>query len=274
MLRVHEKIRANIDSIPVGIPEPLIVGRGIDDVAIVVLTLSPKPEAAARWTAKDLYERRARVAHRAGQARRCRPDLYRRRAAGADPRRAGPREAVAVRRYAAAARGQGARAPTAPSRPDRCAMAARQLALVAGQTLRGLPISATLLLTTRDGRPVYVRDVASSARDRAGREPRFDALRNAGGRLAARAGRVPRIRQARRAPTPSSSPRRIVAPPRALQGQRLSRPTCDVEVTRDYGETANEKANELLFHLGLATVSIVVLVAAAIGWREAGRGAW
>ena len=42
-----------------------------------------------------------------------------------------------------------------------------------------------------------------------------------------------------------------------------------VTVTRDYGETANEKANELLFHLGLATVSIVVLIAFAIGWREA-----
>src|SRR5690606_8509518 len=40
-------------------------------------------------------------------------------------------------------------------------------------------------------------------------------------------------------------------------------------VTRNYGETANEKANELLFHLGLATVSIIVLVAVAIGWREA-----
>ncbi len=40
-------------------------------------------------------------------------------------------------------------------------------------------------------------------------------------------------------------------------------------VTRDYGQTANEKANELLFHLGLATISIVVLVAIAIGWREA-----
>jgi multidrug efflux pump subunit AcrB len=42
-----------------------------------------------------------------------------------------------------------------------------------------------------------------------------------------------------------------------------------VTVTRDYGETASEKANELLFHLGLATVSIVVLIAFAIGWREA-----
>jgi multidrug efflux pump subunit AcrB len=43
----------------------------------------------------------------------------------------------------------------------------------------------------------------------------------------------------------------------------------NVAVTRDYGETANEKANELLFHLALATVSIVVLIAFAIGWREA-----
>ncbi len=40
-------------------------------------------------------------------------------------------------------------------------------------------------------------------------------------------------------------------------------------MTRDYGETANEKANELLFHLALATISIVVLIAVAIGWREA-----
>ena len=41
ILRVHEKLRANMDRIPVGIPEPLVVGRGIDDVAIVVVTLAP-----------------------------------------------------------------------------------------------------------------------------------------------------------------------------------------------------------------------------------------
>jgi multidrug efflux pump subunit AcrB len=50
---------------------------------------------------------------------------------------------------------------------------------------------------------------------------------------------------------------------------RLVPPGIDVTVTRDYGETANDKANELLFHLALATVSIVVLIAFAIGWREA-----
>jgi multidrug efflux pump subunit AcrB len=63
-------------------------------------------------------------------------------------------------------------------------------------------------------------------------------------------------------------------PSRCLNASRRSRHADPirwrtVEVTRDYGETANEKANELLFHLGLATVSIIVLVCAAIGWREA-----
>ena len=42
----------------------------------------------------------------------------------------------------------------------------------------------------------------------------------------------------------------------------------EVSVTRNYGATASEKANELLFHLALATVSIVVLITIAVGWRE------
>ncbi len=40
-------------------------------------------------------------------------------------------------------------------------------------------------------------------------------------------------------------------------------------ISRNYGETANDKANELLLHLGLATVSIVILIGFAIGIREA-----
>jgi hypothetical protein len=45
-----------MNRIPVD-PEPLIVGRGIDDVAIVVLTLAPKPEVAERWTANGVTSR-------------------------------------------------------------------------------------------------------------------------------------------------------------------------------------------------------------------------
>lgn len=34
ILRVHARIRANMECIPVGIPEPLIIGRGIDDMGL------------------------------------------------------------------------------------------------------------------------------------------------------------------------------------------------------------------------------------------------
>src|SRR5487761_2553499 len=56
ILRVQAKIRANYDRIPTGIPEPLIVGRGINDVAIVTLSLAPKPAAAQRWNDEELYQ--------------------------------------------------------------------------------------------------------------------------------------------------------------------------------------------------------------------------
>ncbi|WP_396177723.1 efflux RND transporter permease subunit [Flavobacterium sp.] len=40
-----------------------------------------------------------------------------------------------------------------------------------------------------------------------------------------------------------------------------------VEVTRNYGETASDKVNELLFHLFVAIIAVTVLVMFAMGWR-------
>jgi multidrug efflux pump subunit AcrB len=42
-----------------------------------------------------------------------------------------------------------------------------------------------------------------------------------------------------------------------------------VTKTRDYGKTADEKSSELIFHVGLATFSVVVLMALFLGRREA-----
>jgi multidrug efflux pump subunit AcrB len=139
--------------------------------------------------------------------------------------------------------------------------------LTAGQTLRGVPDIGLLLLTTRDGRPVYVRDVAkvvigpSTVEDRVwnltqGKQS-WDRVPAVSLALAKRAGA--------NAVVVSQDILQRVA---SLQG-RLIPSDLRVEVTRDYGKTANDKANELLLHLGLATVSIVVLIAVAIGWREA-----
>ena len=43
----------------------------------------------------------------------------------------------------------------------------------------------------------------------------------------------------------------------------------EVSVTRNYGETANDKANTLIKKLVFATASVVLLVLFTIGWREA-----
>jgi multidrug efflux pump subunit AcrB len=39
-------------------------------------------------------------------------------------------------------------------------------------------------------------------------------------------------------------------------------------VTRNYGETATEKSQELLFHIAIATIGVVLLVGFTLGWRE------
>src|SRR5213078_1103537 len=55
----------------------------------------------------------------------------------------------------------------------------------------------------------------------------------------------------------------------ALRGYML--PTdLNITVTRNYGETAKDKSDELLLHLLIATLSVTLLIALALGWRESG----
>ena len=142
-----------------------------------------------------------------------------------------------------------------------------QVMLVAGETLRSPEEIGNLLLTSRDGRPVYVRDVA----DVAFTANTSDALvskvmRNDTGIL-----RTPAVTLAiakRAGSNAVSVAEAILHRVEQLKGPLIPADVV-VEVTRDYGETANEKANELLYHLGLATVSIILLIWLAIGRREA-----
>ena len=267
ILRVHEKIQANLDRIPVGIPEPLIVGRGINDVAVVVLTLSPKPDAAARWTEKDLYQVARELQYELvktdnvgltyisggnPQQIRVEPDPEKLALFG-----------VTLQQLVGKVR-EANRSFQAGSVRDNGTM--REVA--AGQTLAGIPDIGMLLVTTRDGRPVYVRDVAKVVIGPSPQEHRvwFEQPEKGG-----KWDRVPAVSVAfaKRAGTNAVVvAEQLLNRLQTVEG-RLVPKDVSVTVTRDYGETANEKANELLFHLGLATVSIVVLIAFAIGWREA-----
>ena len=139
--------------------------------------------------------------------------------------------------------------------------------LAAGQTLRGVPDIGLLLLTTRDGRPVYVRDVAKTAVAPSVTDSRVWTLTPGNGDWV----RAPAVTVAlakRAGANAVVVSQAILDRVETLKG-RLIPNDIAVEVTRDYGRTADDKANELLFHLGLATVSIVVLIAVAVGWREA-----
>ena len=139
--------------------------------------------------------------------------------------------------------------------------------VVAGQTLHGIPDMGLLLLTTRDGRPVYVRDVANIV---VGGKPveqlSWNFTKGANGELI----RVPAVSIgiAKRAGANAVDiAERLTQKLELLRGSAIP-DDISVEVTRNYGATANDKADELLFHLGLATVSIVLLIVVAIGWRE------
>ena len=266
VLRVHDKVRANLDRIPVGVPEPLIVGRGIDDVAILALTLSPLPGLADTISANDLTriarELRTEIAKipdvgltylvgETGESLRVAPNPARLALFG-----------VTLQQLA----GKVASANTAfPA--GRILDAGEQINLVAGETLRTPEEIGNLLLTTRDNRPVYVRDVADVyfADDGAG------ILVSTVERKEGRITRLPSVTLAvaKRAGSNAVNVAEAVLHRVELLEGSLIPDSMTVEVTRDYGKSANEKANELLYHLGLATVSIIALVWMAIGRREA-----
>jgi len=266
ILRVHEKIRANIDRIPVGIPEPLIVGRGIDDVAIVVVTLTPAPKAAERWTANGL----TRLARELQVEVLKLPDIGLTYIVGEQPEeiRVEPDPerlslyGITLQQLAAKIAGANRSFQIGQVREM-----GEQRTLVAGQTLQSLSEVGNLLLTARDGRPVYVRDVGTVVLASAPNEARVTNVR----KTAAGLERAPAVSLAI-AKRPGTNAvviaHNIVQRLEQARGQ-IFPAEVEMTVTRDYGETANEKANELLFHLALATISIVLLVGFAIGWREA-----
>jgi len=266
ILRVHDKVRANMDRIPVGIPEPLIVGRGIDDVAIVVVTLTPTPQAAARYSSADL----TRLAHELQVEVAKLPDIGLTYIVGEQPEEIqvepDPEKlslyGITLQQLTGKIAGANRSFQIATVRDQ-----GNQRMLVAGQTLQALSDMGNLLLTARDGRPVYIRDVASVVLATSSEENRVTNIIKFGTGLE----RTPAVSVAI-AKRPGTNAvviaDAIVKRLEQVRGQIFPKDVA-MAVTRNYGETANEKANELLFHLGLATVSIVLLVAVAIGWREA-----
>ena len=269
ILRVHEEIRANLDRLPVGIPEPLIVGRGINDVAILALTLSPRPDldpaARARWDAASLGD----------IARELLAELAKTKEVGLtyligatqDEIRVQPDPAalslygVTLEQLVEKVANANRRELLGLVRDDR-----RARDLLGGQTLVGQPDIGLLLITTRDGRPVYVKDVADvvvTPRDQDRRawqlSPTADGLRP-----------LPAVTVAiakREGANAVVVAEQLLERLEHVKG-RLVPDDLRVDVVRNYGETAQHKSDELFKHLIGATLTIVVLIVLFIGWKE------
>jgi multidrug efflux pump subunit AcrB len=124
-----------------------------------------------------------------------------------------------------------------------------------------------LLLTTREGRPVYVSDVAEVKLAPANPVQRTTTMQRDDSGAWQSAPAVTLAISKRAGANAVVLAEAVLARVDSLKGQWLP-DDLTVEVTRDYGATANDKANELIFHLALATISIVALIGFAIGWRE------
>ncbi len=145
--------------------------------------------------------------------------------------------------------------------------AGQEIELVAGETLRSPEEIGNLLLTSRDNRPVYVRDVADVSFADDGENYLVSTVTKEGDMFERRPAVT--LAVAKRAGSNAVAvAEAVLHRVHSLEGELVPHDV-EVEITRDYGESANEKANELLYHLGLATVSIIALVWLAIGRREA-----
>ena len=268
ILRVHEKIRANMDRIPPDVPMPLVVGRGINDVSIVTLTLSPEEWTGDVWTdttlrmlAEELQSELIKIDD-VGLTTiiggrplelRVEPDIQAMAAYG-----------VPLQTLVQSVGQAAAAMPVGSARQD-----GNTLLVQAGDRIDAVGELERLEIPGADGRTVYLSDVATIRVAGAESDSRVWTLdrREDGNGFAARPAVT--LSLAKRPGANAVNVAEAILHRVDLLKGGLIPEGVRVEVTRDYGETANHKANELLFHLGLATVSIVILIAFAIGWREA-----
>ncbi|HET8825539.1 MAG TPA: efflux RND transporter permease subunit, partial [Terriglobales bacterium] len=129
-----------------------------------------------------------------------------------------------------------------------------------------------VVVGTRAGRPVYLRDVAEKLEDGPAEPDDYVLFANGRGTRDASASEYPAVTLTlakRRGTNATVISERVQEKVDSLRGYMLPN-DLNVTVTRNYGETAKDKSNELLKHLFIATLSVTLLVALALGWRESG----
>ncbi len=267
IVKTYNKLYSNFDRIPQGVSQPIIKARSIDDVPILALTLWGKN-----------YDAYQSAAHRGrtgtltqATGRRFRNHDHRR--AAAEVARCARYTAARSVRTDAGFRCHATRAANTASQAGSFARGNQEFQVEAGNFFTRPEDLQQVVVGVHAGRPVYLRDVAEKIEDgpRNRTVTSCSPMRTAATEQTANA-EYPAVtitlakRKGANATLISESALQKID---SLRGNTLPN-DLNITVTRNYGETAKDKSDELLKHLFLATLSVTLLIALALGWRESG----
>ena len=260
LVRVRGKLDALADRWPKDLAPPLVKPRSIDDVPIWALTFWSRTQDAAtlRQVAAEVENEIKTIpevsdtALIGGLRREFRVEL--------DPAR------LAARGLAPGAVLPAITAANSRLQAGPLVGNGREVLVEAGGFVRSAEELSSVVVAESGGRPVRLGDVARVV-DGPEKPAAYVTHGEPGLRREVSGGdavglQAPGSQRHRRRPRDREEAGRP-----AREAPRLRRPTT---VTRDYGETSSEKSNELLKHMGLATLSVALLMALALGRREAG----
>jgi multidrug efflux pump subunit AcrB len=258
IVRLNQKLYANYDLIPPGASQPLVKPRSIDDVPILALTLSSRRyndfdlrRIAAQLddTIKQVPDVSA-VTLMGGQRREVRIVL--------DPAKLTGYQ-ISPLQVAGALGLSNRRLPSGKFDSGN-----REYLLETGEFLRTSEDVRNVVAGVAGGKPVFVRNVAEVTDG--GAEPtEYVRMVNAASKESLPAVTISIAkRKGTNAVEVAGNVLRRIEP---LKGVVIPSDVT-LDITRQYGETAAEKSNELLLHMLIAVISVSLLIAITLGIRE------
>lgn len=273
IVQLYNKLYANFDKIPPGVSQPLIKSRSIDDVPILTLTLwgAQSTGVELRQIAAQLDEQIKQVPDVSettiigGQKRQLRIEL--------DPARLNA-YGLSPSEISQAIQAQNAELASGALSQN------NQSFLVRTQSfIRSVEDAQGLVVAVANNQPVYLRDVATVT-DGA-EEPASYVFygKGKGNKVQTRAKvQNPKSLGETDAVTIAIAKRpganaiqvshRVLQKIEQIKHNYLPK-NVNLTVTRDSGETAAERSNELLFHMLIAVGSVTLLMGFAMGKKEA-----
>ena len=271
IVRLYSKIFSNQDWLPqnMGVGQPIIKPKGIDDVPIVSLTLWTEDENRAGYDLQQVSHAIEAELKRVPGTR----DIY---SIG------GPDQVVKVQIDPQKMAGYGIdldqlktslQNTNTSSETSSITHNNKEILIKAGNFLSSPEEIKNLIVGLANGNPIYLSDVAdiSYGPDQAEQYVWFGTGPAAADKNISTRGNFPAITIAI-AKKPGANAIEVAdqAIERLEQLKGIFIPEgVQVSVTRNYGATANDKAMTLIKKLFLATTVVVLLVMLALGWREA-----